>query len=69
MDITLPGANGVELTQSLKANPETQAIPIILSSAIANPREKAFQAGADMYIAKPFDIDVFERTVQRFLKD
>ena len=69
MDVTLPDGNGVELTKFLKSNPKTQAIPVIMTTAVTSPHEKAHLAGADSFIAKPFDINVFEQVVQDFLND
>lgn len=56
MDIQLPGIDGYEATRRIKANPETRKIPIIVvtSYALSGDDVKAFQAGCDAYVAKPF---------------
>jgi two-component system cell cycle response regulator DivK len=56
MDIQLPGIDGYEATRRIKANPETWKIPIIAvtSYAMSGDDVKAFEAGCDAYVAKPF---------------
>lgn len=69
MDLSLPGIDGWTLSQKIKANPETSAIPIIAVTAHAMPgdREKALQAGCDEYISKPIDFQHLTHTMERFL--
>jgi two-component system cell cycle response regulator DivK len=56
MDIQLPGIDGYEATRRIKANPEIRSTPIIVvtSYALSGDDDKAFQAGCDAYLAKPF---------------
>jgi two-component system cell cycle response regulator DivK len=56
MDIQLPGIDGYEATRRIKANPELRKIPIIVvtSYALSGDDVKAFEAGCDAYMAKPF---------------
>lgn len=55
MDLGLPGIDGWEATRRLKADPETQQIPIIVLSAHAmtNDRDMALAAGSDEFDTKP----------------
>ncbi len=57
-DVMMPGLNGVELTQQLRDDPRTASCTIILVTAINDAAAKleGFDAGADDYIVKPFDI-------------
>src|SRR5215472_17414997 len=56
MDIQLPGLNGYEATRQIKANPALRHIPIIVvtSYALSGDDVKAFEAGCDAYVTKPF---------------
>jgi two-component system, sensor histidine kinase and response regulator len=59
LDINMPGMNGLEVCQRLKADPSTQAIPVIFISALNEIFDKvaAFQAGGVDYIVKPFQLE------------
>jgi two-component system phosphate regulon response regulator OmpR len=54
LDVMMPGENGIALTGSLR---EIRNIPIILLTALgeAESRVSGLEAGADDYLAKPFD--------------
>jgi two-component system, cell cycle response regulator DivK len=56
MDIQLPGLDGYEATRRIKANPALRPIPIIAvtSYALSGDDVKAFAAGCDAYVTKPF---------------
>ena len=56
MDIQLPGLDGYEATRQIKANPELEHIPIIVvtSYALSGDDVKAFEAGCNAYVSKPF---------------
>ena len=56
MDIQLPKQSGLEATRELRADPATAGIPIIVitSFALAGDEEKAREAGAAAYLAKPY---------------
>ncbi|MGB3311655.1 MAG: ATP-binding protein [Nodosilinea sp.] len=56
LDIKMPEMSGYEVCERLKADPMTQAIPIIFISALddAIDKVKAFAAGGADYITKPF---------------
>lgn len=57
MDNWIPNIGGIEATQRLKREPLLQEIPVIYISANSNVEELSAQAGADAYMAKPFDFD------------
>ena len=57
LDLSLPEIDGWEAARSLKADPLTQHIPVVAltAHAMAQDREKAFEAGCDDYDTKPVD--------------
>src|SRR5438270_8269815 len=56
MDVQLPKMSGLDATRILKADTRTNHIPIIVitSFALSGDREKAAEAGANSYLAKPY---------------
>ncbi|MBI4780862.1 MAG: response regulator [Oscillatoriophycideae cyanobacterium NC_groundwater_1537_Pr4_S-0.65um_50_18] len=56
LDVMMPGIDGFEVCRRLKANSETQAIPIIFMTALSDTVDKVrgLELGAVDYITKPF---------------
>src|SRR6185436_58161 len=71
MDIQLPGLDGLEVTQRLKAEPATRDIVVVAMTAYAmkGDREKALAAGCDGYISKPLDPILLPAQVAGYLDD
>ncbi|HTI51286.1 MAG TPA: response regulator [Planctomycetaceae bacterium] len=55
LDIMMPKVSGYEVCERLKSDPETQKIPILMVTALAEMGdiEKAVNAGADDFLTKP----------------
>jgi signal transduction histidine kinase/ActR/RegA family two-component response regulator len=56
LDILLPGIDGWEVLETLRADPETQALPVIIAS-IVDERSRGLAAGAADYLVKPVGRD------------
>lgn len=70
MDVEMPGMNGVELTQRLKADPATRHIVIVAFTAyvLKGDAAKLKEAGFDGYIAKPVDVMTLAAEVRFWLE-
>lgn len=66
MDNWLPNLSGIEATQLIKSNDKLKNIPVIYFSANNNVHELAAKAGADDYLAKPFDIAHLENMIVKY---
>jgi two-component system cell cycle response regulator DivK len=71
MDVQLPKMSGLDATRVLKADARTNAIPIIVitSFALSGDREKAAEAGATDYLAKPYSPRELLALVRRYLPE
>jgi two-component system, cell cycle response regulator DivK len=69
MDIDLPGMNGYEATRRLKSNPAMRRIPIVAvtSYALSGDDKKAFDAGCDAYVTKPFSPRALLAKIREYL--
>ena len=58
LDVSMPGATGLEVCAALRADPATAGVRILLLSAGASADDVArgLSAGADAYLAKPFSV-------------
>jgi len=63
MDNWIPESGGIKATQTIKAVDEFKNIPVVYFSANNDIKSLAEQAGADTFLAKPFDIDELERVI------
>lgn len=56
-DVMMPGLDGISLARRLRADPATEGLPLLLLTARAGARNavEGLGAGADDYLAKPFD--------------
>ena len=70
-DVMMPEMDGLELCRVVKGNLDTSHIPIILLTAknSAEDRIKCYNAGANAYISKPFELKVLEARIDNFLAE
>jgi CheY-like chemotaxis protein len=70
MDMSLPIMDGWEATRRIKADPATNAIPVIAltAHALVQDREKAFAAGCDDFDTKPVELPRLMEKIKAFLE-
>ncbi len=69
-DVMMPDSDGLRAVRELKESKFNSHIPVILLTAKNHPEDhiQGLEAGADMYITKPFDVDYLKRAIRRLLK-
>jgi len=67
LDLWMPVLSGDQVLKMLKKNPETSKLPVIIISASIEGKKIATEAGANNFIAKPFDVDELVDKVQQLL--
>ena len=68
MDMLLSGADGTDICRRLKQDEQTLSIPILMFSAHPNAQKICMEAGADDFIAKPFEMNDLIDKVGFFLE-
>ncbi|WP_461142480.1 hybrid sensor histidine kinase/response regulator transcription factor [Spirosoma pomorum] len=70
-DVMLPGMDGLQLTQRVKADLRTSHIPVVLLTAKGQieQRIEGTRAGADAYITKPFNSIYLLETIRTMLEN
>lgn len=65
MDNWIPDSGGIVATQAIKQQERLKHIPVIYFSANNDIKTLAKQAGADSFLAKPFDLEELENIVNQ----
>ncbi|WPO78261.1 two-component regulator propeller domain-containing protein [Flavobacterium sp. KACC 22761] len=68
-DVIMPVMNGLELCKNIKANLKTSHIPLMMLSAkaLVKDRLEGIDSGADMYLSKPFDMDILRSSLVQLI--
>ncbi len=68
-DVAMPEMDGITLCRHVKENIRTSHIPIIMLTAMNTSEDRivCYDAGADGYIAKPFELEVLEARIRNFM--
>jgi DNA-binding response OmpR family regulator len=69
LDVMMPGIDGFEVCRQLRADPDLKDTPIIIVTAIVDPKlnVKGFQAGATLAMQKPFEPQKLLNTIRTAL--
>jgi len=70
LDLNMPGLSGYDVCRALKRNPGTSRVPILMLTAQSSVEHKleGFEAGADDYLPKPFDVRELRARVSALLR-
>jgi phosphoserine phosphatase RsbU/P len=70
LDIQMPGLDGFEVCRRLRNMPETAEVPIVFLSSLEEVQDKTrgFEAGANDYVTKPFELVEVKARVRSHLK-
>ena len=69
LDVMMPGLNGYQVCERLRADPRTAHVPIIILTARSQriDQQTALEAGADLYLSKPITPDQLVEKVNELL--
>jgi CheY-like chemotaxis protein len=67
LDVMMPGLNGFEVLERLKADPRTASIPVVMLTAKSGDDHirHGWHAGTDFYMPKPFNPEELRSVVER----
>lgn len=69
LDMLISGVNGTDVCAALRENPETADTPVLMMSALHNAGPKCKDAGANDFIAKPFEMDDLIEKINHILEE
>ena len=67
VDVLLSGRDGREIVKYLKSQEQTRHIPVIMFSAHPGAEQTTRAAGADDFLAKPFEIDDLLTRIEKYI--
>lgn len=65
LDIWMSGVDGRDICRKIKADTKLKEVPVIMISASKDISGSSFEAGADAFIAKPFEMEHLLETVAK----
>jgi adenylate cyclase len=69
LDVTMPGLDGYAVCRRLREREETAMLPVIMvTSSVGPEKTRAFEAGADDFISKPFNHDELLMRIRSLLR-
>ena len=69
MDMLLSGKDGTDICRRIKSNPNHSSLPVMMFSAHPNAREACLAAGANEFIAKPFEMQEMLKKVASLVEN
>jgi two-component system response regulator len=61
LDLNLPGKHGLDVLREIRATPETRLVPVVILSSSSEESDvrTGYELGANSYVQKPVDFDMF----------
>ena len=69
LDLMLPQTSGFEVLEAIRSNPATEKTPVVVITAWSHVEEEAEEAGADRFLAKPFEPSELQEIVRDLVGD
>lgn len=66
VDVVMCDGNGVEVVRALRANPRTQDVPVVLTSALSGSEVQV--PGISVYLRKPYSVEELVETIERTIQ-
>ena len=67
LDVMLPGTSGLDVLSTLREDPATGRIPVVVITAWTHAQQEVLDAGAQRFVSKPFDPDALKAIVDELL--
>lgn len=68
LDMLISGVDGTDVCERLRKNPETKETPVLMMSALHSAGGKCREAGANDFIAKPFEMEDLVAKIRTILE-
>jgi DNA-binding response OmpR family regulator len=68
LDLMLPRTSGVDVLAAVRSDPRLEGMPVVVVSAWSHLEREALEAGADRFVAKPFDPDDLVAVVDELVR-
>lgn len=67
LDLNMPRMNGLEVLRQIKKDERLNQIPVVMLTSSSDPGdlENCYQSGANAYVVKPIDFQLFKTTIQQ----
>lgn len=69
LDVWMSGLDGRDICRTIKANPDTEKIPVVMISASKDVAQSVKEAGADDFLPKPFEMEELLSVVGKHVKN
>lgn len=69
LDMLISGVDGTDVCAGIRKNPEISETPVLMMSALHDAGPKCKKAGANDFIAKPFEVEDLTERIEKILAD